>query len=280
MTPPADNLAMLRELDRDRYLSCLLMPAGARADLSTLFLVNAEIAAIRDRVKEALPGEIRLQWWREALAGERTSEVAAHPFAAQAVEMIARRNLPQAAFERLCEARLFDLYNDPMPGREAYEAYAGETASTLLQLSAMIIDPDRAQSAAEVSGHGGIAQSVAGHLMLLPAHRARGQVYVPGDILAATGLDREVFLAGEDVSGIDAAISAFAALGREHLDHARRELSQLDPSLKPVFLPVAMAQDIFRLAERSGAECLRHAPQPAQWRRQWRLWKASRAGTI
>ena len=41
-----------------------------------------EIARVRDLAREPMPGEIRLQWWREVLAGERDGEAAAHPVAA------------------------------------------------------------------------------------------------------------------------------------------------------------------------------------------------------
>jgi hypothetical protein len=50
-------LAALREADIDRYLSLLLMPDGVRNDLLALFLFNAEIASIRDRIREACPGK-------------------------------------------------------------------------------------------------------------------------------------------------------------------------------------------------------------------------------
>jgi phytoene synthase len=78
-------LAALREADIDRYLSLLLMPDGVRNDLLALCLFNAEIAAIRDRIREALPGEVRLQWWRDVLSGERNSEAQAHPVASAIV---------------------------------------------------------------------------------------------------------------------------------------------------------------------------------------------------
>jgi phytoene synthase len=58
-------------------------------------------------------------------------------------------------------------------------------------------------------------------LLLMPLHRHRGQVYIPLEILAATGLDRDTFLAGEDTARISAAIEAFAGLGRDHLARAR-----------------------------------------------------------
>jgi phytoene synthase len=64
-------LAALREADIDRYLALLLMPDDAQADLRRCCLFNAEIAAIRDRIREPMPGEVRLQWWRDVLSGER-----------------------------------------------------------------------------------------------------------------------------------------------------------------------------------------------------------------
>ncbi len=47
-------LSTLRGLDRDRYFACLLMPEATRRDMSALFLFNAEIARIRDMVREPL----------------------------------------------------------------------------------------------------------------------------------------------------------------------------------------------------------------------------------
>jgi phytoene synthase len=78
-----------------------------------------------------------------------------------------------------------------MPDRTSYEGYAGETASALLQMSAFLIDPDASTLSATASGHAGVAQAVAGHLLMLPISQARGQVFIPGDLLAATGLDRD-----------------------------------------------------------------------------------------
>lgn len=275
-----DLLAQLRAADRDRYLACLLMPEGARADIATLFLFNAEIAAIRDRVSEPLPGEIRLQWWRDVIAGERGSEAAAHPLAQALLDVMGRHRLSAAAFDRLLEARLFDLYDDPMPDRAAYEQYAGETGSALMQLCALVLDPDGAPKLADACGHAGIALSVAGHLMLLPLHRRRGQVFLPGDLLTATGLDRETFLAGEDAVRTAAAISAFVAFGREHLAAARTALDGPQGPGRHAVLPAAIAPNVLARAERTGAKCLTDPPQPSLLSRQWRLWRASRNGTI
>ncbi len=74
--------ALVREADRDRYLATLFAPAAQRNALFALYAFNVEITRVRDLAREPMPGEIRLQWWREALTGEREGEAAAHPVAA------------------------------------------------------------------------------------------------------------------------------------------------------------------------------------------------------
>ncbi|WP_245415183.1 phytoene/squalene synthase family protein [Hoeflea marina] len=274
------SLSALREADRDRYLSLLLMPESARADIAALYLFNAEVAAVRDRVRESLPGEIRLQWWRDVISGERAIEAVNHPVAASLLRSIATRQLPTAPLMALCDAHVFDLYDDPMPDRGSYEGYAGETAAAMIQLTSVVLDPAASSESAIAAGHAGVAHAVAGHLMLLPQHRARGQVFVPGDILAATGLDRDAFLAGDDRAAVAAALSAFVALGREHLGKARAAMAPLPPSLRAAFIPAAIAAPVLDRAGRLGADCLTRPPQPPQWLRQWRLWRVSRGGAL
>ena len=273
-------LAALREADIDRYLALLLMPEGVRNDVLALFLFNSEIASIRDRIREALPGEVRLQWWRDVLSGERDGEAGAHPVASALLELIERRAMPVAPLVAMCDARVFDLYDDPMPDRTSYEGYAGETASALLQMSAFLLDPEASGRSATVSGHAGVAQAVAGHLLMLPISRARGQVFIPGDLLVATGLDREAFLSGADTERVANAVRAFAGFGRDHLDKARRALTDLPATIRPAYLPVALAESVFDRAEREGAGCLSTSIRLPQWRRQWQLWNAARRGLI
>lgn len=270
----------LRATDRDRYLASLLMPDEAQRDVIAIYLFNAEIAAVRDRIREPMAGEIRLQWWREVVDGGRAGEAQAHPLAPALLDAIGRHSLPRAAFTRMLEAREFDLYDDPMPDRAAYEAYAGQTASTLIQLSATLLDPDNAAAYSEAAGHAGVAHSVAGHLMLLPLHRQRGQIYLPGDLLSATGLDRESFLAGTDDARLKAAISAFVGFGRDHLENARAALARTPESGRAAFAAAAVSEAVFRRAARIGGRCLVQAPQPPLILRQWRIWRAARRGMI
>jgi len=267
-------LASLRETDRDRYLTCLLSPAEKRPGLIALYGFNAELARVRDLVREPLPGEVRLQYWRVLLNGEAHGSTEANPLAALLLETVSRYKLPREALLRMIDARVFDLYDDPMESSGMFEGYAGETASALIQLASLVLDAGKAAVSATAAGHAGVAQAVAGALLLMPVTRARGQIYIPLEILNATGLDREGFLAGVDRARISAAIEAFAGLGRDHLEKARSEC-QVPASIFPAFLPVALVEPVLEGAVRAGARIFDQDIRPSQWRRQLRLLRAS-----
>src|SRR5690606_33806298 len=106
----------------------------------------------------------RLQWWRDVIAADSEEAAAGHPLAEALKSTIATHNLPKQAFDAYIEARIFDLYNDPMPSRTDLEGYCGETASALIQLAAMVLDAEQAPNFAELAGRAGCAQAMTGLL--------------------------------------------------------------------------------------------------------------------
>lgn len=263
-------LSTLRDTDRDRYLACLLSPTEKRGPLAALYAFHAEIARIRDVIQQPLAGEIRLQWWRDLLSGTAEGESNANPIAAGLLATIEAYRLPREVLVNMTEARIFDLYDDPMPDRNALEGYAGETASAVIQLAGLVLDAPSAMQRSEAAGHAGVAQAIAGLLLLLPLHRQRGQVYLPLDILSATGLDRDTFLAEPEGPQHSAAIEAFAGLGLGHLSKAKRA-GGIPATLLPAFLPVSLAEPILKSAARAPERALRGTLQSPQWRRQLRM---------
>jgi phytoene synthase len=267
-------LTTLRSTDFDRYLACLLVPEDKRGPLSALYAFSAELARVRDLIREPLPGEVRLQYWRDLVEGQPHGDVQANPLAAGIIHAIVDHKLPRTALAAMTEARIFDLYDDPMPDRASFEGYAGETSSALLQLGTLILDPDNASAAAEAAGHAGIAQLVAGCLLLMPLHRSRHQVYVPGDILSSVGLDAAGFLDAGEGDRVAAVLSAFIGYGRDHLRIAREKAKVVTPAARQAFLTVALVEPVLRRAEKAGLGVLERSIQPSQLRRQWRLWRA------
>lgn len=269
-TPSANEalcLRALQETDHDRYLASLLTPADRRPAITALYAYNAELARIRDLVREPLPGEVRLQYWRDLLEGSAHGETAANPVAAELLSAVQTWRLPVAPLVSMADARIFDLYDDPMETTVMFEGYAGETAAALIQLAALVLDAKAAEGAAEIVGHAGVAQAVAGAILLMPVHRARGQLYLPTQILSSVGLDREAFLADQSDGRASAAIQAFAGFGLDHLRKARAA-GRLAKSLVPAFLPVTLAEPVLKRAAKVGVDCLTVDIRPPQWRRQ------------
>jgi len=258
----------LRRADPDRYVSVLYAPPELRPSLAALYAFNVELAAVRERVSQPLPGEIRLQWWRDLIEAGQPGGEGGSPLAAALLETIERHRLPRDAFGRMTEARIFDLYDDPMPSVADLEGYAGETASALIQLASLIVAPEAASGSTEAAGHAGCAQMIAGLLRLLPLHLARGQCYVPVDILEAAGLTRDIFLAGTDEAATGRAVLAMIALGRQHHAAFIKAARDLPSPLRSAYLPVATVPASLDRTERMGAAAARQVVQVPPLRRQ------------
>jgi phytoene synthase len=271
-----DFAEVVRAASPDRYHATLYAPKNKRDALSALYAFDVEVAAIRERVREPLPGEIRLQWWRDSIAGE--GDGVGHPVAAALIATIREHKLPVSAFENLLEARIFDLYADPMPSRTDLEGYCGEVHGAVMQLAALILNADAAPAAAEAAGHGGCAQGMAFLLRSVPQQRAWGQCFVPRDILAATGSSPEAFSHGEAGPNERAAVAALLALARDHLARFEAAAHGLPATLRPAFLPLAVTPlqlDRLRDPAQVLAGTTRNVPA---WRRQWAVFRRASRG--
>ncbi len=273
----ASAVATLRSADADRYLATLYAPEQKRGALQALFAFNAEIAGIRDRITQPLTGEMRLQWWRDLIDRANPEAASGHPTARPLLEAIDRYALPKSAFHNYLDARVFDLYDDPMPTRGDLEGYCGETASALIQLASIILDAEAASSNAELAGRAGCAQAITGLIRLLPLHRARGQCYVPKDILSAVGSSPEEFLRADDASAAKA-VTAMRALALEHLAAFEVGAPTLPQSLRPAFLPLALTRAYLGRTEGREAIVLGQGADVAAWRKHWLMLRRAMRG--
>jgi phytoene synthase len=271
-----EAVRIVREADRDRYLSVLFAPEEKRPALFALYAFNVEIARVRDLVHEPLPGEIRLQWWRDAILGD--TPAAGHPVAEALIRTIRAYELPPASFDNMIEARLFDLYDDPMPSRNDLEGYCGETASALIQLAALVLDRDAALATAEIAGHAGCAQAIAGLLRSLPIHLSRGQCYVPRDILSAAGTTPEAFVAEKGGAAAARAVAAMVALGRDHFAKFEAGARNLPAVLRPAYLPAGLAGAYLDRVERLGARAMSEHRDIGTLARYWILFRRASTG--
>lgn len=267
---------LVRDSDKDRYLAGLFAPGGRRRHLFALYAFNQEVARVRDVVSSPMPGEMRLQWWRDTLAGIGHGDVQAHPVAAALIDTVTVCGLPVKPLYDLIEARSFDLYDDPMPTVLDLEGYCGETSSALIQLAALILAGGRDPGTAEVAGHGGLAYAITGLLRALPFHAARAQVYVPAEILAHHGLTPDDVLRRETTAPLRAALAEMRDLARRHLAMTRRLIPAVAPDLAPAFLPIALVEPHLDRMDHPAYDPFRTRIEIPQWQRQWILWRQAR----
>lgn len=268
--------AHVRRLDKDRWLAGLYAPEERRRHLYALYAFSAEIGRIRDLVSDPLPGEIRARWWIDMLTGERREEGAAHPIAAALLDTIDRFSLPVEDFERLIEARIFDLYDEAMPDLAALEDYCRDTTATLIRLAARVLADGRDLGVDEVAGHAGVAYGLTMTMRGLAQQAARGQVFLPLDVLARHGLSRDDVLAGKCGPALVAVLAELRVRAREELEATRRLIRTIPPEVAPAFLPVSLVDLCLCHMERPGFDPYRSPGESPQWRRQWRLWRAAR----
>jgi|SRR5579863_2364948 len=260
---------LVRTADRDRYLAALFAPAQHRDALFALYAFNVEVGRVREVAREALPGEIRLQWWREVLSGERGGEAKANPVAAALLHSIERYRLAADKLTELIEARRFDLYDEPMAGIAVVEAYAKATSSTVIGLAAQILGVD-AEPAAQPAG---IAYGITRLLRAFPLHAARHQLYVPTALLERHGVDAHKIFAGQSSPGLNAALAELRSLAHCHLAATREPLMALPRAAHPAFLSVALVRPWLDRSDHCDAF---EPTEISPWRRQWLIWRAAR----
>ena len=266
---------LLRRDDRDRWLASLFVPQAVRRHIHALYAFSLEVARVREIVSEPLLGEVRFQWWRDALDGKTEAGAGANPVAGALLDTIARFSLPEAPLLELIDARLTDLYADPVESAGALESYTEATCAHLFRLATLILDGEEAVAGLGVAGHAGIAYGIVGLLRALPWHSARGQVFVPAEILREHGAEPGELADGRVSPGVLAALADLRALARAHLDTFDARLHSLPDKSRPAFLSVCLCEPYLRLMEKPGYDPFKTVIELPQWRRQWILWKAA-----
>jgi phytoene synthase len=264
----------LRLQDRDRFVADLFAPESARRHLFALHAFDAEIARIRFVVSESALGEIRLQWWRDALAGRDSG---GNPVAEALLRSIETEGWPVPAFLALLDARIFDLYNDPMPSLTDFEGYAGETSSVLFQFAAVALGA-AGPAAVDASGHGGVAWALTAALGRFAADAERHQLFLPRDRMENHGVDIEDVFALRTSPQLVAAIADLRQIAAGHFARARAAVANLPGPARAAFLPLALARSDLARLERTAADPFARPPPSPRWRRQWLIWRAARRG--
>jgi phytoene synthase len=266
---------LVRAHDFARYASTLFVPVEQRRALLATYAFNVEICRVRDQVSQPLPGEVRLQWWTDMLAGAGHGGVEGNPVAAELLLAIRNWHLPVERLSLLIDEHQFDLYNDPMPTMAALEGFIDDTASALFSIGAAIAGW-HSDEIEHLARHAGLALGFAQVIAALPADAARRQLFVPLQLLESHGSGMAEVFAGKETPKLRAALDQLIGEARGHLQTAFTLLANAPPEVKPVFLPLALAARDLKWMSRADSDLFASRPH-SRLRTLWTLWRASRS---
>ena len=270
--------ALVRRHDRDRFQTALFAPGEDREALFALYAFNYEIARVREGVREPMLGQIRLQWWREAIdAAYAAAPPRRHEIVEAVTGLIRQKGLSRAPFDRLIDARERDLDDASPPSLSALEDYADGTSAALIELALEALAA-AAPAARAAARHVGIAYAFAGLLRAMPLHARTGRSFIPSELAAECGLDPRDYAVLRTTPALRQVVEAVARSARRHLAAARELRNDVPRAALPALLPARVADQALRRLERAAYDPFSEAVSRTDPLQSWRLAYAALRG--
>jgi phytoene synthase len=265
-------IAAARAGEPDRYLAALLAPRSARPGLLALAAFAAETARVPLlAAREPAIGEIRLQWWRDAIEAPNSAPRTGAPVADALRDAVADYRLPLPLLLEVIEARSFEVACAVMADDAALRGYLWQGEGALFALAAHILSRERVdgiEAAAAACGH---AYGLARLLLDLPRALSHGHLLLPSTRLEATGVTREELLSGNRGPDIAGLLADLRAEARGSVAVGRQVVANLPRELRAAFLPLALVEPYLRTLERPGRDSLREEADIAPLTRVTRI---------
>jgi phytoene synthase len=208
----------LRMEDYDRYLISLRLPRAVQPALWAVQAFNLELAKIAPTVSEAMLGQIRLQWWREAIdkiASGKTPRQ--HDVTLAVAKAMQEYALPLPLLHRMIDARAQELTPTPFADIAELLGYLGDTAGILCHLHSHIslgraLDDDETQQARRIGQRWGVI----GIIRALPWHTRQGLCFIPQSLLQQHGLSQDTVLSPKHKDNLNALVQSLLAASPLH----------------------------------------------------------------
>ncbi|MBP5856048.1 squalene/phytoene synthase family protein [Marivibrio halodurans] len=245
---------LVRRQDADRYMMAIAAPAVHRPALFALYAFNAEVAKTREVVSEAMLGEIRLQWWREALDGIEDGNPRRHEVVLPLAGAIDAMRPDRALFDALIDARARDLDEGTIETLEDFEDYARATNGGLIRLAQQMMGvPETAASRAAADALG-IAHALVGQVRALPFHLAGKHMMLPRAVLEEAGATEDILFAAKPHEAIARAVAPLLERAEGHLREARALRRSVPGEATPAFLAAPIAAAHLKQLRRAGGD--------------------------
>ncbi|MGE5267819.1 MAG: squalene/phytoene synthase family protein [Deltaproteobacteria bacterium] len=258
-----------RDLAYDDYLAALLGPRDGRDDLIAVAALLGELARIPLTVSDAPLGEIRLQWWRDALSSTART---GHPVADAAIALAPHLDAKLIdIISPALEAYAAELYAEPFHSNEAFLAYVTAAPNCAFVLRAAILGTYDVLSNPIISDAArtlGLVRAC----VRLPQMLAKGRTPLSAEDLPAEPGD------GSSEDALRTAISNLIRQVAAAWAGLRPRLKSAKPDVRRVLLPVALSGPYLHAIQRVDRDVLRDVGEPSPLERATRLWLAARLG--
>jgi phytoene synthase len=268
--------ARVRALDSDRYLTALFAPPALCTDLLALYAFNSELARSREAVNEPALGQIRLQWWRDAIAECYAGEPRRHQVVQPLAAAIGRHTLPRHLFDRIIDARQADFDPTPPERLEDLLTYADATSGALSMLALLILG-ERDQELERAASVVGTAWALTGTVRGLRHLLQIGRAPLPRDLMDRHGLSHTQLLSLKSSEALCNSVEEIANMASNKMNDL--EVRSLGRA-RPVLLPAVLARGYLKRLAATGYDPFdERNMQPLAWR-AWRLMIPAMTGRL
>lgn len=212
----------VKQYDYDHWLTALFVPQEKRERFFTLLAFNSEISRIRETVSEPMLGDIRLQWWREALEGLEKKTVKTHPVI-QALDAANKENaLDISLMLNMVDMRSKDLDRAPIEDDEDLLAYADGTGGALHRLLLSALGGNTHSEVVEAANRAGRVYALIGILRAIRFHAGHDLVLLPGKRLVKADMTRDTIFQKENRTSFLKIVADISEIVRGELSEAKR----------------------------------------------------------
>ncbi len=262
-------------LEPDRAVAATLAPVAAQPALLALSAFAAEVRNVARVVREPMMGEIRLQWWRDALDILERGGTTGNPIADALGAEIRAHALPKGLLLGVIDGRAADLDSEAPADTRSLHVTLQKTEGALFALSARVlgaIDDTRLQSAAHAAGR---AYGLTRLLTDLPIALARGHLPLPRDAISADLM--ATLCAGTITPDAQMLLQSLASDAQNARAVARTHIAALPATQIAAFLPLVMVEPYLRRVLQPGQNPLRDIvdlpPFSRVCRMGWAWWR-------
>ncbi|MGE0700686.1 MAG: phytoene/squalene synthase family protein [Hyphomicrobiaceae bacterium] len=233
----------------DRYVAATLSPPGLRAGLAAVAAFAGEIGRIPATVSEPMLGDIRLQWWRDAIEGAARGERTGHPVAEAIGAAVERHGLDRELLLSMIDARELDLSGGLAQDDAGLAAYLGATDGHPFRLALAILGVVGSEGA-DLATHAGLAYGIARGLSRMPMRIHNGAPVLTAERLKAHGLDPARLADQPSSPDTEAAVEEVArelrSVARQAVAEARQRARLLTRAQRSALLPLVMVEPYFK----------------------------------